>query len=415
MQVGTTFYLSRVLGNKIYSNSDKPIAKLLDIIVDLESIRPKVIAFKIKENGKIRIVDISHVSISKRNRQYYIQCDQLEEIEIFQNHTLFLGKHILDKQIVDVDGRKVVRVNDLRLAVLSDGAYTVAVDVGFEGFLRRLGIAKPLKKVLKPFHISITSHLLLWDEVEAVDFTNRGIRLSRTYTKISLMHPSDVADILEELDRSSQLAIFSSLDEEKAADVLEELETDVQVTVLENLSIERAAEMLGKMPADEVADILEELEQARANNILNEMEEEVSNEVRELMKYPEKSVGSIMTTDFISFITSMTVVEVIEELRILKPDSDNVYYLYVVNNDGQLLGNVSLRDLIIAEPHEQLLSIMNQDTVSIYDDEEIDKLQETLTKYNLLSVPVVDYQNKLIGMVIINDLFYELTKSRRRR
>lgn len=410
----TTFYLSRVIGNQVFS-AGKPLAKLVDIIVDLDAIRPKVIAVRIKENGEYRIVDFSYFSITKREKQYHIECEQFIDIEIKEKHTLFLVKHILDKQIVDVDGRKVVRVNDLRLVVLTDGVYTVAVDVGFEGFLRRLGVAKPLKKILKPFQVNIPSNLLLWEEVEAIDFTNRGIRLSKAYTKLSLMHPSDVADIIEDLDRSSQLAIFTSLDEEKAADVLEELETDVQVNVLENLPIEKAAEMLEKMPADEVADILEEMEEELANDILNEMEEEASTEVRELMKYPEKSVGSMMSTDFISYMENMTVGEVIDELRKEKPQFENIYYLYVVDSKGKLLGNVSLRDLIIVEPDELLSSIMNHDIVSIYDDENINELEDMITKYNLIAIPVTDHSEELIGMVIINDVFYEIGKSKRRK
>ncbi|UOF90300.1 CBS domain-containing protein [Fodinisporobacter ferrooxydans] len=415
MKFGTTFYLSRVVGNTIYTNDQKPIGKLLDMIVDLDSRRPKVIAIKIKNNGSIRIIDFSNVSITKKNQQYHIQCTALHDMELSKLHTLFLVKHVLDKQIVDMYGRKVVRVNDLRLVVLSNGTYTVAVDVGFEGFLRRLGVAKPLKELLKPFRITVPSNLLLWDEVEAIDFTNRGIKLSKSYAKLSTLHPSDLADILEDLDRSSQLAIFSSLDDEKAADVLEELETEVQVNVLESLSVEKAADMLEKMPADEVADILEELEAERANKILIEMEKEASAEVRELMGYPEKSVGSLMTTDFISFHETITVQEVFAELRRIKPEPDSVYYLYVVDHDGRLAANVSLRDLVVAEPEQPLHRIMNRDVISVYDDDDMDEIVERISKYNLLAIPVIDRTKVLVGTVIINDVFYDFIKSKRRK
>jgi magnesium transporter len=415
MKFGTTFYLSRVIGNKLYTSEQQPIGKLLDLVVDMNTIRPRVVALKIKANKEVRFIDYTNVTISKQREQYHIQCDTLRDVNIENLNTLFLVKHVLDKQIVDMDGRKVVRVNDLRLVVLSDGTYVVAVDVGFEGFLRRLGMAKPLKEFLRPLKINIPSHLLLWDEVETIDFRNRGIKLSKTYTKLSTLHPSDLADILEDLDSSTQFAIFTSLDEEKAADVLEELEQDVQVRVLERISVEKAADMLEKMPADEVADILEKLEEKRANEILSEMEKEASEEVRELMDYPERSVGSLMTTDFLSFPEHMTVQDVILELRRLKPESDSVYYLYVVDREGKLVAHVSLRDLVVAEPDQTLMEIMNRDVEYVYDDDDIDETVEKISKYNLLALPVVDRAKVLIGMVLINDVYHDVVKSKRRK
>jgi magnesium transporter len=410
-----TFYLSRILGNKIWSDPQHIVGKLMDLIVDLTAVRPQVIAVKMRVGNKIRIVDFSSFSISKVNSQYYIECKDLKEKEISAEHTLLLVKHVLDKQIVDMFGRKVVRVNDLRLAILSNGVFTVAVDVGFEGLLRRLGVAKPLKKVLKPLGINIPSRLLLWDEVETIDFTQRGIKLSKSYTKLSTLHPSDLADIIEDLDRSTQLAVFSSLDVEKAADVLEELESEAQVNVIESLTAEKAATMLEKLPTDEVADILDEMDEAQVNEILDQMEREKSEEVRELMDYPDKSVGSLMTTEFISFNQDITVNEAIQELRRLKPESESIYFVYIVDDADKLIAHLSLRDLIIADPEIQLHEIMNRNVIYVSDDDRIDKLNEIISKYNLLAVPVVDEKMVLLGMVPINDVVYNLLKSKRKR
>ncbi|MCZ8515052.1 CBS domain-containing protein [Paenibacillus filicis] len=415
MAVIQTFYLSRILGNKIWSDPQHVVGKLLDLIVDLTAVRPQVVAVKVKVGNKIRIVDFSSFTISKVNKQYYIECTDLKEKDISPEHTLFLVKHVLDKQIVDMFGRKVVRVNDLRLAILSNGVYTVAVDVGFEGLLRRLGIAKPLKNVLKPLGVNIPSNLLLWDDVETIDFSHRGIKLSKSYTKLSALHSSDLADIIEDLDRSTQLAVFSSLDAEKAADVLEELETEAQVNVIESLTTEKAANMLEKLPTDEVADILDEMDEDHANEILDQMEREISEEVRELMEYPDKSVGSLMTTELISFNENITVNEAIQELRRLKPDSESIYYIYIVNDEGKLIAHLSLRDLIIAEPETQLQEILDRNVIYVSDDEQIDTLNEIISKYNLLAVPVVDDKMFLVGIVPINDVVYNLLKSRRKR
>lgn len=410
----TSFYLSRVIGNKIFSEEKKVVGRLLDLVVDATYIRPKVIAAKVKSDGQIQIVDFSFFIIYKEKGQYVIETRNLKPIDVKKEDTIMLVRHILDKQIVDMNGRKVVRVNDIRLAVLSTGVYVIAVDIGLEGLLRRLGLAKPLKKVLKPLGKNIPSRLILWDDVQPLASPRLDLKLSTTYSKLATLHPSDLADIIEELDKKTQAYIFSTLDDEKAADVLEELEVEAQRNVLESLPVEKAADVLEKMPADEVADILDEIKEERAEELLNSMEKEASEEVKELMEYPENSVGAIMTTDFISFKTHFTVEQTIEELRRLKPEPDEIYYLYVVDNDERLCGVVSLRDLVISEPQTPLYEIMNRDVVCVKDTDNVNSLVEIISKYSLLAVPVVDESKKLIGVVIINDVVYELLKMKRK-
>jgi len=366
-------------------------------------------------NGKVRIIDYSEFSVFKKRGQYVIKCHHIKDLEVPEVNTMYLKKHILDKQIVDMDGRKVVRVNDLRLAILKIGTFTVAVDVGLDGLLRRLGVAKPIKIMLKPFGLRIPSQLILWDDVASIDFSHAGIRLSKEYNKLLTLHVSDLADIIEDYDRYTQIAIFNSLDEEKAADVLEELETDAQLNVLESLPLAKAADVLEKMSANDVADILEEMEDQKAENILNEMEKEVSEEVRELMDYSDNTVGSLMTTDYISFNEHMTVNETINILRELKPDSDVVYYLYIVNDVNKLVAFVSLRDIVISEPQTKLSEIMNTNIIYIYDHDKIGALHQLIVKYSLLAVPVVDEKEKLIGMVVINDVVDDIINGKRRR
>jgi len=229
-----------------------------------------------------------------------------------------------------------------------------------------------------------------------------------------MLHPSDLPDILEDLDRDTQVALFKELDEEKAADVLEEMETEAQVNLLENLSIEKAADVLEKMPADEVADILDDLEKERAEELLEEMEETASDEVRELMEYPDNSVGSLMSTDFFNFHETMTVEQTIIELRKIKPPADTIYYLYVLDDQERLVATVSLRDLIVAEPQTTLSQIMNRKLIKVYDDERIDSLAEIISKYNLIAIPVIDQEEKMAGMVIIDDVVFTLLKARKR-
>jgi Mg/Co/Ni transporter MgtE (contains CBS domain) len=196
---------------------------------------------------------------------------------------------------------------------------------------------------------------------------------------------------------------------------LEELETEARLSVLESMPVEKAADLLEMMPADEVADILEEMEDERAAELLSEMENEASEEVRQLMEYEDNEVGSIMTTDFIAYKSSMTAGNVINDLRRLKPEADTIYYLYIVDGAERLLATVSLRDLIISDPETKIGEIMNTKLIYVHDTDDIESIGEIISKYNLLAVPVVDNEMELLGMVVIDDVVYNLLRSRHRR
>ena len=411
----STFYLSRILGNKVFSDNQEEGGRLLDLAVDLNSIRPKVIAAKLKIAGEVKIIDFSCISFFKEKGRYIIKYGIIKEIKAVKEDIKFLKKHLLDKQIVDINGKKLVRVNDLRLAILANGTYAVAVDVGFDGLFRRLGIAKYIKMILKIFGLHLPSKLILWDDVASVDFSHAGIKLSKEYNKLLTLHPSDLADIIEDYDRQTQVAIFSSLDEENAADVLEELEPEAQLFVLGSLTIEKAADVLEKMPTDEIADILDEMKEEDAEKLLSEMEKETSEEVRELMEYPDNTVGSLMTTDYVSFNENVTVNEIIFELRRLKPEADIIHYLYVVNNAEKLVATVSLRDIIISEPEIKLKEILSTDIIYVHDYNKIDTLNEIISKYSLFAVPVVDENMKILGIVVINDVVEMILDSKKKR
>ncbi len=404
-----SFYLSRVLDAKVRTPNGKPIGILYDFIATGEE-RPMVVACIVKMSGTLRILDWNQCSIDK-DKGYQVSCGQIVEIPI-PKQAIYLKKQILDKQIVDIDGKKVVRVNDVRLALISSGLFVMAVDVGVEGLLRRLDIAKPLKFI---FGKHISSKLILWSNMEAIVPPLDNLKLSTSSSKLNTLHPSELADIIEELDINTRTAIFNALDHERAADVLEELEADTQSSILDQLPVDKAADLLEKMPADEVADILDDLEEEKAEELLQEMEKEASEEIRELMEYPENSVGSIMTTDFISFTETMTAGEVINELRRLKPESDTIYYLYVLDEAEKLAAIVSLRDLIISAPETRLEQIMKEKIVFVYDTDPINSLVDIISKYSLLAVPVVDREMTMLGVVIIDDVVYELLKPKKRK
>ena len=418
----TTFYLSGILGKEAFGSDGDAIGRIRDLLVSAvpsgqnDPNQQIITGVKLKIGKEAKFYSFNAFRVSKARELINVTCTDLIELSKEEvDNGLLLDENILDKQIVDLNGRKLVRVNDVRLATLPTGTFAVAVDIGIEGLLRRIGISEPMKKLLSLFRINIPAKFILWDDVQAIDFSNFNIKLSKSYAKLQTLHPSDLADILEDLGKKSSTSVFSALDEEKAADVLEELETDAQIHIVESLPVGKVADVFEKMPADEVADILDELEDDKAELLLKEMEAESSQEVRELLEYDDDLVGSIMTTDYLSFSAAKTVDEVLRELRIKKPESAELYNMFVTEKDNRLIGTFNLRDLVVAEPDIKISSIMKSEPVSLLDDQKTTAIAEIVSKYNLLAVPVIDQNDQLQGMVVVDDVVEDLISERRTR
>jgi CBS domain-containing protein len=416
----TTFYLSGIIGKEAFGADGDDIGIIKDLLVNAvpsgqnDPNQQLVTGVKLRISKETRFYSFNSFRVVKARELLNVSCTGLVELSIEEvDNGLLLVENILDKQIVDMNGRKLVRVNDVRLATLPTGTYAVAVDIGIEGLLRRIGISIPIKRFLSLFKINIPAKFILWDDVQAIDHSSLNIRLSKSYAKLHTLHPSDLADILEDLGKKSSMSIFSSLDEEKAADVLEELETHAQIHILENMPVNKAADVLEKMPADEVADILDELEDDKAEMLLKEMDTESSQEVRELLEYNDDLVGSIMTTDYLSFSALKTVEEVLQELRLKKPESAELYNMFVTESNDELIGTFNLRDLVVAEPNVSVSQIMKSEPVFLFDNQKKGAIAEIVSKYNLLAVPVVDKDNLLQGMVVVDDVVEDLINKRR--
>lgn len=418
----TTFYLSRIIGKEVFDADGEVIGIIKDLLINAvpsgqnDPSQQLVIGARLKIRKEDHFYSFSSFRIVKTRETLNINCAGLVELKNEEvNNGLLLVENILDKQIVDLNGRKLVRVNDVRLATLPTGTFAIAVDIGIEGLLRRIGISFPIKKILSLFNVSIPAKYILWDDVQAIDFSNLNIKLSKSYAKLHTLHPSDLADIIEDLGKKSSTSLFSALDEEKAADVLEELETHAQIHIIESLPVNKVADVLEKMPADEVADILDELEDDKAEMLLKEMEAESSQEVRDLLEYDDNLVGSIMTTDYLSFTSTMTVEEVLRELRVKKPEASELYNLFVVSKNDRLTGSFNLRDLVVAEADTIISQIMKSDPVSLVDTQKTTAVAEIISKYNLLAVPVVNEDNQLQGAVVVDDVVEDLISERRTR
>jgi magnesium transporter len=334
------------------------------------------------------------------------------------DNDLRLGHDILDKQIVDVQDYRVVRVSDVRLAE-SGGRYcVVGVDASLRATLRRLGdISKPIEAAARLLGRPLRSNLIAWDDVQTLEHGAAGgrIRLKVSHDKIARLHPADIADIVEQLNPQQAQEVIESLDAETAADTIAEAETNVQVQLMQQLDTETATDILEQMEPDEAADLLDELPEARSDELLQQMEPEDARDVKELMAYDHDTAGGLMTTELVAIHADLTCEQTIQRLRELAPKAETIYYVYVVDNEERLVGVLSLRDLVIAPPETHVSDIMVSNVIHVYVEDHADDVAQVIGRYNLLAVPVVNEDERLLGIITVDDTLWRLLPPERRR
>ena len=320
---------------------------------------------------------------------------------LFEQESDLLVSSLIDKQIVDVDGQKIVRVNDVLLGKIGDKFCVVAVCVGTRSLLRVLGVGSSS-------NIPGEERIIPWASVVSLEKDLYNLHLKYQKSKIADLHPSDIADIMEDLSHNERFLIFDSLGKSKAAKTLAEVEPDVQTNFLKNLKIARIVEILEDMPPNEAADILSLMPRKRVNTILNSMKDDKAKKIREILKYPEESAGSMMHTEFIAIPKDYTAQQTINLLRKLKPISEKIYHLYVVDKKMHLLGVLSIRTLLTAEPKKVISKFMRTRIAKVRLNTPKKDVAYALTKYNLFALPVVDKDNVLKGVAKADEVLEEV-------
>lgn len=415
MKKSNNFFFSKILYKSILNISGTEIGKLNDLILDFNSPKPVIKAIEVKNGRRRTYISSDSLEIyndSKENYSVKINTSSIHYLPISEDE-FFLARDFLDKQIVDINGKKVERVNDVRVGIISGQWNVVAVDIGLRGMLRRLGVEYIAIRISGLLKHEFRNTLVYWGNVQPLSTNIQNLQLSTSMGKLKTLHAADIADIIEELDTNSQITLFHSLDDETAADVLEEVEADVQLSLLNTLPDEKASDILEIMPSDEAADILEEIEDDRAEKLLIQMEAENSSEIRELMEYDEKTIGSVMAKEFISFLPDITVEKALAYIKETKPSDDISHYVYLTNTKNKLIGVVSLLSIVTADTGAKLYDLMVANVKSVNDETKIDRVMELMQKYNLLSIPVVDENNELLGITSLNDLINEYIRLRR--
>jgi magnesium transporter len=399
-------FLSELLGRKVVDSEGRPVGKILDLTGNIGEIYPPVtdILLRSAKDGKIVLFPWRRLAeVNGKIVAHPVQPDDIREPTL-RSGELFLKETLLDKQVVDTDGAKIRRVNDLQFLKSQKTLYLVHVDVGFHGLLRRVGLEGPVNFLFRVlFDYTLTDQLISWKFVQPVSSPDL-LRLTVAQNRLAQLHPADLADIIEDLDIHQRAAVFRSLDVETAAETLEETDPKIQVSLIEDLDTANASDIIEEMSLSEATDLLGDLPKDKAEGILNEMEKDVAQDVKELLAHPEEKAGGMMTTSFFSFAPDRTAGEAMETIRREAEDMDLIYYLYVIDAEERLLGVLSLRELIVAAPEKALSELMDTRIVTVEIEEHKDRIAGDFAKYGMLAMPVVDEDNRLKGVIPFKNL-----------
>lgn len=395
-------FVSELVGRRATINQ-LPIGKVTDFLVnEPEETFPPIDGLVIKTAQGMRFAPMDTVVEIDERGTVALNMAPKEPAPPDED-ALYLVQDLLDKQIVDVDGRKVVRINDLELARTAGKLRVVAADVGVGGLLRRLGLKSFGKRFTPWIYENVPRSMIAWSSVSPIKDVNPAqVQLSKE-TKLARLHPSELAEIISDLSQREATAVFQTLDDETAADALEHLDVDTQLSIIEDIGPERAADIIEEMDADDAADLLAELPEEQQRQLLAEMNEYTAGELRELVKYAEDTAGGLMTTDYVWIYPHRTAEQTIRKIREIAPEQEFIYYLYVVDKHDRLLGILTLRDLLLADPSSSIERVMKTDLVTVKTDAEARDVAAMIARYDLLAVPVVDPENRILGIVTVDD------------
>lgn len=402
-------YLSQMLGEPVIDSTGEKIGTISDLAISTGEVFPRITSLAFQGPGRTPFMiswrkyveSFDENGIRLNVESHNIRFSYLQPDEIL------LARDLLNRQIVDTQGMKVVRVNDLKLSASGKQLRLVGAEVGMRGILR--GFSRHLEKavvaVAKLFGKKIDEQIIAWNFMDLLDRDLSKVQLSVTHKRLNEMHPADVADILEQLDPQQRASVFQHLDEAHASEAISEMEDEYQADFFEDLDDARASSLLGSMDPDDAADIVRDLPYEKAETLLRLMGVEDATEIRQLLGYREGTAGGMMTTQFFAVPQTKTVGETIEALRELEEDHPTVHYVYVLDEYGKLVGLLSLRTLVLTDDSHPISDVMFDAVISATPDETEDEVAADIFKYDIPAMPVVDEHGKLLGIITVDDAY----------
>ena len=399
--------LSEMLGAPVRDSSGSVRGRVREIAVAPQEHATRIAFFVVRTPNGDRMLPADDVKSYGATVRATSDADTWHPFSGFDG-VLLLKRDLLDQQIIDVHGRKVVRVNDVELfsnPVDSHIAFDVlAVDVGARGAVRRVAKGLVPSFTLHALLEKIPPRVIPWQYVDLIEVdAARRVKLKIAYEGLSKMHPADIADIVEDLPPAEQRAVFEALDEEVAAETLEEIDPDIQVSIVESLASERAADIVEEMDPDAAADLLGDLTEDRSGQILKEMQPDERREVTQLLEFGEHTAAGRMTTEFIAVADSGTVADAIEALRQFEGSSEAVATIYLTAAGNVLSGSVPLVRIAISPLDMSLRSLAEKPATCAPDTPE-QEVAELFDKYNLITLAVADAHGRLSGIITADDV-----------
>lgn len=398
-------FLSQLLGTRVDDSSDEQLGYIQDVIVKMmNEEHPKVVGLAIISQGEKLFVHYKYIeSLGEKLNTLNTSRTKLTPLEPHRGD-LFLARDLLERQIVDLTGAKLVRVNDIQLGKVGDQLCLISVVVGNKSIFRRLGLGF----VNALFHLH--DNFIRWEDINLIDIPSSNaatLQLKMIREELADLHPADIANIIEDLNtkQSKQLvAAISKVSDEFAADVLEEINKPERLKqIVLDMKPDKAAEIVEKMEPDDAADLLADLPDKKAKELLELMKQKDSEEVEELLTYEDDTVGAVMNTDYVTVPSDYTVEQAIQHIKKISPEFDSIYYVYGVDKQGYLKGVVSLRKLLISPPDKTVKQLMQTNMITVSPHDNPQSAIKKLTKYDLLALCVVDKKKKLLGVVTVDD------------
>ena len=397
-------YLSAVIGRSVINSKGEGLGILRDLIMVPGEVFPEVSHIVIKSRKGMKTLPwnevalFTHVVISAVSA-YPPGLATYEP----QESEILVKRDLLDKQIVDVDGAKVVRVNDIKLGNLNSKLCIFSVDIGFRGLLRRLNYERFGEQIARILGKEIPNAEISWEYVQPLEANSSRLALNIARDQMNEIHPADLADIIENIPIQSIRTVLDSIDAETTGETIYELEADMRNVVISQLNDEQVTDILEEMEPDEAADVLSDLPEQKA---------------QELLEHEDDTAGGFMNLDYIRLASDLTVARALELVRQHAEEVETIYYGYIVDDQDRLEGVVSLKELLTSAPETHITEIMQENIKSVRVDAELEDLFEMLAKYNLIAVPVLDEEEKMAGIVTVDDILEHylprIIKNRRR-
>jgi magnesium transporter len=401
--------LSRILGAPVYDDTGAVAGRIREVAISPQSDSRSISDFVVKTREGDRLLPARSVrKFEGAGVRARGKADEWPPL-VSSEGMLMLERDLLDQQIIDVSGRKVVRVNDVDLYPEPvNGTLKLKlgrVDIGLRGAIRRLLKGLAPSSAIEALASRIPERAIPWEAVNLIETDPaRRVHLKLEYEKLSRLHPADIADILEDLAPAEREAVFGSLDEEVAAEALEEIDPRMQVELMRNIESDKAADIVEEMDPDAAADLLADLPEETSEEILEEMEPEERQEVSELLAFNENTAAGRMTTEYLALLPDATVGDAIDMLRAFEGEAENISTIYLVDAEEKLVGAVPLVSLVLAPAGTRLGSLSPDHVIFCEAGASEQEVAEMFDKYNLVTLPVVDENQKLTGIITADDV-----------